>query len=203
VDQCLAKVAGGVARLQLDAAVAVADAVGVLYEAILEGDGEAPALRARDKLPEERVVAVACDGVNGQRGQVVPLGIGQIENPAGTESERDHGVVARLCLAFDRGGAQNRYALRALLDLPAERLPGAVAGHAPRVGALHGDQHAVVRAVAVEAAHGLEVAGQFGALRGVVRFVGEALHPLVDLGEMRRGRVGRGLGGHGRAPLSC
>jgi len=50
VNKSFAEVAGGVALLQLDAAVPVTDAVGVPHQAILERDGEAPALRDRDKL---------------------------------------------------------------------------------------------------------------------------------------------------------
>jgi len=50
MDQCLAEVAGGVALFQVDAAVAVADAVGVPDKARLEGDGEAATLGNLDKL---------------------------------------------------------------------------------------------------------------------------------------------------------
>jgi len=54
-----------------------------------------------------------------------------------------------------------------------------------------------VRAVGIEAREGGEVAGEFGALRGLVRLIGEALHPGVNLGEVVGGGVGARLGGLG------
>jgi len=139
VTQCLAEVAGGVALLQRDTSVAVADAVGVLHEAILKGNGEAAALGDLDKLPEQGIIAVALDGVDGERGEVRAVRISRIKDVPGAETEGDHSVVARVGLALDRSGAQDGDTLGALHDLTAHGLPGAIAGDARGVGALHGN----------------------------------------------------------------
>ena len=90
-----------------------------------------------------------------------------------------------------------------LLHLPAKGLPGAVASHAGRVGALAEDQQDVVRAVLVEGGGGAQVALEVGAgldcLDAGFELPQEVAHPLVALG-LPVGLVllGSGSLGHGR-----
>ena len=141
-------------------------------------------------------------------GMVVDLGDGS--RPAGGGSRA--GAVGRaVSRAVDRGGGgrcvvgspaavdagcEDGDALGPLVDLTAEALPGAVAGHPRGVGALGQDQPDVVGRVAVEAGGHAQVPGPILTGHQGLDLGDEAVVQLPDL----VGLVGAGHGGaHGRA----
>lgn len=127
----------------------VGDAVGVLVAGGHGAEFEGVAVGSDNggESVGDVVGVVAVEEVDGGCGERVAVGLGDVEDVDDLEAAQDAGGLVGLLVvvaAAVGAGGEDGDALFAAADLPAERLPGAVAGDLGGVGSLGVDEEEVV-----------------------------------------------------------